>query len=123
MGLSIGNIAQLGLFAVLLASGQILFKVASTTSPALTSPADVLFLFKNIWFWLALVLYGTATLLWIVILQQIHLSMAYPFVALGFIIVPLASWALFKEPLNISYVAGVALIIAGLGVITTMAPR
>lgn len=123
MALSLSHIIQLCLFAALLSGGQILFKVASTTSPSLTTITDVLFLFKNIWFWLALVLYGTATLLWIFILQQVPLSLAYPFVALGFIIVPLASWGIFKEPLNLSYIAGVALIVGGLGIITVMAPK
>ena len=93
------------------------------TAPNLASLSALVFLGKNIWFWLALTLYGLATILWIVILQQVPLSLAYPFVALGFIIVPLASWGIFKEPLDLYYVGGVALIIMGLGLITIMAPK
>lgn len=117
------QIIQLCCFAALLACGQMLFKVTATSAPPLGSLPGLLSLFTNIWFWLALVLYGLATLLWIFILQQVPLSLAYPFVALGFIIVPMASWFFFKEPLSLSYAAGVVLIIAGLGVITTMAPK
>lgn len=118
MSLSISHIAQLVCFSALLACGQMLFKVAATTVPSLSSVSALSALFVNPWFHLALLLYAVATLLWIFILQQVPLAHAYPFVALGFIIIPLASWLLFKEPLNLQYAFGVALIIAGLGMIT-----
>ncbi len=114
------NIIQLTAFAFLLACGQITFKKTAMTLPPLASKEGAVALMLCPWFWLALMLYGAATLLWIGILQKVPLSLAYPFVALGFIIVPLASWGLFREPLNWSYAGGVALIIAGLGLITVM---
>lgn len=123
MGLSIPHIIQLCGFAFLLACGQMLFKLSAATLPPLASVAGATALFTNLWFWLALVLYGSAMLLWIFILQQVPLSLAYPFVALGFVIIPLASWIFFKESLNLQYALGVALIIAGLGVITVMVPK
>lgn len=123
MSLSTSHIIQLCGFAVLLSCGQMLFKLSAATLPPLASLPGALGLFTNLWFWLALVLYGSAMLLWIFILQQVPLSLAYPFVALGFIIIPLISWVFFKEPLNPQYALGVAFIIAGLGVITVMAPE
>jgi multidrug transporter EmrE-like cation transporter len=123
MTLSITHIFQLCSFALLLSCGQILFKYTAATSPALASVEGLIGLFFNLWFWAALVLYGIATLIWIFILQQVPLSLAYPFVALGFILVPLASHFLFKEPINLYYVLGTLLIIGGLGVITTLATR
>jgi multidrug transporter EmrE-like cation transporter len=104
-------------FSIMLSSGQMLFKMAASSLPSLNSVSSFAALITNYWFYLALVLYGLATLLWIFILQQVALSQAYPFVALGFVIIPLVSWILFKEPLNFPYVCGVALIIAGLGMI------
>ncbi len=117
MNLSISHILQLMLFSVLLSCGQMLFKVVASALPAFNSVSWFLTLAVNPWFYLAVLLYGAATLLWISILQHVPLSLAYPFVALGFVIVPLASWVLFKEPLNISYALGVVFIIIGLGMI------
>lgn len=89
----------------------------------MASVNGLLSLATNVWFWTALSLYGTATLLWIYILQHIPLSLAYPFAALGFVIIPAASWLIFKEPINLYYLAGAALIISGLFVIAFSAPR
>jgi len=121
--LSLPHIAQLVCFSVLLACGQILFKVAASSLPPLNSVASLTSLFVNPWIYFAVLLYGAATLLWIFILQQVPLSSAYPFVALGFVIIPLASWVIFKEPLNLFYCMGVALVIAGLGMITMMSGK
>ncbi|MEZ5814843.1 MAG: transporter [Alphaproteobacteria bacterium] len=123
MSLSLTQILQLCSFAVLLACGQILFKLSASTLPPLASVNGLMALAANLWFWAAMVLYGTATLLWILILQQVPLSSAYPFAALGFVLVPAASYFLFKEPLNLFYALGVVLIISGLGVIMTLASK
>lgn len=116
--LSTFQIVQLTGFAFLLASGQILFKQTAATLPALNTLDAFVALALNPWLWLALIMYGSATLLWIIILQSVQLSLAYPFVALGFILVPLASWAFFHEAVTWSYAGGVLLIILGLGLIT-----
>ena len=108
----------------MLASGQTLFKFAAATLPPLATAEGVIALFTNIWFWAALVLYGSATLLWIFILQHVPLSLAYPFAALGFIFVPAIAWVVFKEPLNfIYYGLGIFLILAGLGMITVLGSK
>ena len=121
--LSLAQITQLICFSMLLASGQVLFKITAGAVPPIASLNGVMALFLNVWFWAALVLYASATLLWIVILQNVPLSQAYPFVALGFVFVPLASWLLFKETLDLYYIGGVALIIAGLGLITVLGSK
>lgn len=118
VALSVGQIGMLILFAVMLAAGQLLFKMASTTSDNLRELQGLLSLAGNPWFWIALILYGVATLLWLVILQRVPLSTAYPFVALGFVIVPLGAWALYGEPLALRHLFGTALIIGGLIVIS-----
>ena len=65
----------------------------------------------------ALMLYAIATALWVWIFRTTPLSIAYPFVALGFILVPLAAHYFFGEPLTTWHVVGTVLIIAGLLVI------
>lgn len=123
MSLSISQIFQLIAFSVMLAGGQTLFKLSAASTPSLFTLTGFLALLTNIWFWLALILYGTATLLWLYILQQIPLSLAYPFVALGFIFVPSIGWLAFHEPLNMYYVFGIVLILSGLGLITVLGAK
>jgi drug/metabolite transporter (DMT)-like permease len=115
-------IGLLTLFSLMLASGQTVFKMAARTAESLSSVSGFMSLASNAWFWLALALYGGATLLWIYILQKINLVQAYPFVALGFIIVPIAAYFFLGERVNIMYYAGgIALILAGLWLITVKA--
>ena len=116
--LSPGQIAQLTAFSFMLSTGQMLFKKAAQLPAPLASVPGLTALLTNIWFWLALALYGIATLLWIMILQKAPLSQAYPFAALGFVIIPLASWLLFGETLSLQYAFGIVLIIAGILVIS-----
>lgn len=112
-GLTLGQIGGLIGFSLLLAAGQILFKTAALSAPVMSSPRAVSGLFVLPSFWAALVLYGCATLLWIYLLQTISLSRAYPFAALGFVIVPVAGLLLFGERVNFTYAIGALLVIAG----------
>lgn len=64
-------------------------------------------------FILALFTYGISMLSWIYVLQHLPLSRAYMFVSFAFIIIPVLSHFLFKEPLNIQFFMGAALIISG----------
>lgn len=111
----------LTLFSFFLATGQIMFKMVARTAEPLSSLSGIMGLALNTWFWLAIILYATATLLWIFILQKIDLVQAYPFMALGFIIVPVAAFFFFGEKINLYYFAGVGLIMAGLWLITAKA--
>lgn len=61
-----------------------------------------------------LVLYGIGTVLWLFALKQLDLSLAYPFVAMSFVMVMLSGMILLGEPFQTSRVVGIALIIAGL---------
>jgi len=63
---------------------------------------------------LALLIYGFATVLWVYILRVVPLNQAYPFVALSFIIVPVASSLVYKEALAYSHIIGFLLIVSGI---------
>jgi undecaprenyl phosphate-alpha-L-ara4N flippase subunit ArnE len=118
-GLSVLQVAQLVGFAFLLACGQILFKrvaiditgdhVAGTLSQIAANPVA----------WLAVVLYGLATCLWIIILREVPLSVAYLFSALGFVIVPAAAHFIYQEPITVKYLIGAAGVIISLYLIAT----
>jgi drug/metabolite transporter (DMT)-like permease len=65
--------------------------------------------------YLALILYAAATLLWIWILSRVNLSLAYPWVAVGMVIVPLLGWLVFGERVGSIFWLGVAFIVIGVG--------
>lgn len=98
----------------LIATGQVLFKsVAMAMNSAGTLfDRDVIVLAS-----VAMAIYGLATVLWIVLLQTAPLGRIYPYMALSFVFVALASWLFFHEQITPGHVAGLGLIVAGLLVI------
>ena len=63
--------------------------------------------------WCAVLMYLTVFVLWILILQQIDLSRAFPLTALSYITVPAAGVLFFHESLSLAQMAGIALILVG----------
>lgn len=63
-------------------------------------------------------LLGMSTLLWIWVLRTLPLSIAYPFMALAFIIVPLLAHFLLHEPFSLRNLAGGVLIAVGVVVVS-----
>jgi multidrug transporter EmrE-like cation transporter len=116
--LTLLNVSLLLVFAVTLAAGQFMFRFAAQSASAITSLTGFVELLKTPWLWVALTLYGAATVLWIGLLQRVPLSLAYPFSALGFVIVPIGAWLFFHEPLTLRYGLGTALILCGLFVLS-----
>jgi drug/metabolite transporter (DMT)-like permease len=114
MSREILNILGLSAFALTLAAGQMLFKLTAQRSPTIERFADLRHLFADPVLWLALVVYGLATLLWVYLLQRVALTYAYPFAALAFVLVPFGAAAFFDERLSSGVLAGAALIVAGI---------
>jgi drug/metabolite transporter (DMT)-like permease len=114
------NIVWLSLFSILLASGQLLFKRTAQTIAGvpLSSMAPTLVVSGSLW--TAILLYGGSTILWVWILSRIPLSQAYPWVALGSIIVPLGARLLFGEIVKPLFWLGAIMIAAGI-VVTQIA--
>ncbi|EIW19068.1 EamA-like transporter family protein [Pelosinus fermentans] len=63
---------------------------------------------------LGLFLYCISTILWIMALKKVELSYAYPMVSLGYILVFIASYFIFHEPINWLRMGGMLFIIAGI---------
>ena len=57
--------------------------------------------------------YGIGAVLWLKVLAWADLSLAYPLISLGFILVAVLSWLVLGERLSLGRVAGVALIVIG----------
>ena len=100
------------LCVVLLAAGQMLFKVAAAqwridgwswaTGRGFLSPAMVLALFL-----------GLTTILWVFILRAVPLSAAFPIYALVFVLVPVAAHLLLGEPRSWNTLVGSGIIMLG----------
>lgn len=111
--LSLAQLIGLVTFALSMATGQVLFKLGATrVAPASDLDGWISLIFQPIVI-TALVLYGAATFLWLWLLQKIPLTTAYPFAALAFILVPFGGWLFFDESVNLKYIGGVSLILAG----------
>ena len=57
--------------------------------------------------------FGLSAVVWLFVLAKIPLSTAYPFVALGIAITVTAGRFLFAEPVSVSKLIGIGLVIAG----------
>jgi len=59
-------------------------------------------------------LYVISTIIWLMLLSRINLSMAYPGLSIGYLIILGISWFYLKETVTLYQVIGVALIISGI---------
>lgn len=94
-----------------ISAGQLLFKAAAVRQPADGEPVWRLLFSPTLL--LGLTLYGLATLAWLWQLRTTPLSRAFPFMALGFVVTPLAATWLFGETTGPRYWLGAGLIVAG----------
>jgi multidrug transporter EmrE-like cation transporter len=58
-------------------------------------------------------LYGLSALLWIYALSKVQLSFAYPMVALGYVVVTVLSYVIFKEDISTLRISGLSVIVIG----------
>jgi undecaprenyl phosphate-alpha-L-ara4N flippase subunit ArnE len=109
---------KLVLFAFVIAVGQLMFKrVSMGLGDAHGLQAIGLKLATDPLFILALILYGSATILWVLALREVPLSIAYPFTALAFVLVPVASAFLFGDALGPRYFLGLAMVVGGVWIL------
>lgn len=95
-----------------LSTGQILFKLAAQN---LNGDGSIWMLaLKNTHLWIALLVYGVSTLFWILLLRQVPLKLAYPFVGCAFFIVPLLAHFFLGESLSWHSIVGAVLIASGI---------
>lgn len=109
-------IATMVLYSLGMACGQLLFKLAATSSTQERASSSLLG-FVNPYLLGGIALYGGLTIMWVWILRSVPLSKAYPFVALSFIFTPMFSKFFLNESLSTTYYLGLLLIAAGVIVI------
>jgi len=109
-------LASVGLSAL----AQITLKHGVTPPPAssgdLAGPgtiASFLGTMGNGYVLLGLAMYGAGALVWLLVLARLDVSVAYPFVGLGFVVTMLLGWLLFGEPLGPARIVGTLMVVAG----------
>lgn len=58
--------------------------------------------------------YGVSIIIWLWVLSKVEVSLAYPFQALGYILVTILAWLIFHEEINVLRIAAIVFISIGL---------
>jgi len=110
-------IVLLVLYGIILALGQLFFKLSASKIDHLNLVPSVFLgrLMLQPYFILACLLYGTCTLLWVFILSQVSLTVAYPFaISASILTTSFIGVLVFKEHIDVFTGAAYALIICAL---------
>lgn len=101
------------------ASASVLIKIAMMPPRKFPSLNEPMAAISNWPFWLGLGLYGTAFLLYAAALTRLPLNVAHPILTAGAVAaVALCSVLIFREPFQWTTGVGIALVIAGVVLIT-----
>jgi multidrug transporter EmrE-like cation transporter len=101
------------------AAAQLLLKLATkplghfSVFNADTLNSSVLILFKSPPFWGGMLCYAASVCVWVAALSKAPVSTAYPMLSLGYVVVAAVSVAWLGETLTVPKVIGIALICAG----------
>jgi multidrug transporter EmrE-like cation transporter len=101
------------------AAAQLLLKVATkplaefSVFNADTLNSSVFILFKSLPFWCGILCYAGSLCVWVAALSKAPVSTAYPMLSLGYVVVAAVSVAWLGETLTPAKVLGIALICAG----------
>lgn len=68
--------------------------------------------------WLGLGCYAVSVAVWIAALSRVEVSLAYPFLSLGYVVNAFAAWYLFGESLTPQRLLAIAVIVFGVWLLT-----
>ena len=122
------NLASIGFLLVavaLAATGQLVLKNGmnlAKTHAADTGKSMVLLAVTSPWILGGLVIFGVSSIAWLITLSRVPLSVAYPFNAIGYVVILVASSVILNERTNLWTWLGTLLVVSGLIVVVTTAP-
>ncbi len=102
-------------------AGQMLMKrgmMAFGTFPVSQLLTKVIPMFLNPWVFVGLFCFGLSSVFWLVVLSRLPLSLVYPMVSIGYIIVALLSIVFFQETISLIRWAGIIVIVLGVFLIS-----
>ena len=94
--------------------GQVFFKLAAMSLSDSDEAVPLLGLVTSPYLIAGACIYVAATLGWILVLRNVPLHLAYPFMALAFLFVPALGAAVIDEPFSFRTAIGAAFIIVGI---------
>lgn len=123
--MSLASIGILLIAVALAATGQLILKNGMNMAKA-TATADgrslALVAATSPWILGGLVIFAVSAVAWLVTLSRVPLNIAYPFNALGYVVILVASAAFLHERTNAWTWVGTVLVVSGLIVVVTTAP-
>jgi multidrug transporter EmrE-like cation transporter len=123
--LTIASVALL-LFAVVSAAiGQVMLKHGMQIASARAADSGgslALRAATSPWVLLGLVVFGVSAVAWLAALARVPLSVAYPFNALGYIVILTASVVLLHERANVLTWVGSLMVVSGLLIVVLTKP-
>jgi uncharacterized membrane protein len=114
------NVIIIIIIGILFASfGQILWKVGMNEIGVVSeiSVEGITHIVLNPYIFGGLFSYGIGTLFWLIALSRAELSFVYPFIALTFVIIFMASFFLFHENISFQRILGALIIVIGIVVL------
>ncbi len=109
------------------AAAQLLLKVATrplaqfTDFGFATLSSSVTLLAGSAWFWAGMMCYGASLCAWLAALSRAPVSVAYPMLSLGYVVVAGVSVLWLGEPLSSGKILGIALICGGVVLVSRSA--
>lgn len=96
--------------------GQILWKIGMNGIGVIDNFTftHFLMLISNAYVLSGLICYAVGTLFWLVALSRADLSFVYPFIALTFVVIFIASSLFFHEQISLQRITGAVIIIVGI---------
>ncbi|MGH8387014.1 MAG: 4-amino-4-deoxy-L-arabinose-phosphoundecaprenol flippase subunit ArnE [Pseudomonas sp.] len=72
---------------------------------------------RSPWLWLALASLGLGLLVWLLVLQRLEVSIAYPMLSFNFVLITLISRFVFDESIDRRHWLGAALVMSGVALL------
>lgn len=114
--LIVANVAMTSCAQIVLKAGMGAPDVVRALAEEARLPA-ILTVLLHPWIVVGLLLYGGAALVWLLVLSRVEVSLAYPFVGLGFVVTMFLASAFLGEAVSAGRVAGTLMIAAGIVVL------
>ena len=104
-------LAQIFIRQGMLKLGSVSFNMEQIWNMALS-------VFTNMYLLSGMFSYGISIVLWMIVLSKVNVSLAYPFLSIGYVVTAVLAYLIFKEPLTVQKILGIAIICLGVVILT-----
>ena len=104
-------LAQIFIRQGMLKLGSVSFNMEQIWNMALS-------VFTNMYLLSGMFSYGISIILWMIVLSKVNVSLAYPFLSVGYVVTAVLAYLIFKEPLTVQKIFGIAIICLGVVILT-----